>query len=176
MIPFRLEEERRLAELRDLERRNAELRDIERREALERENQRRSDERRSRDHLDIIVKEREERERWENEKKRLLAESESQERRRQALTSKETLERLTRRFQHRLIFCLYNLSRPYYSRENLATLPGPSLSGPPEITTKVERQVIERVDRTLWTNDDIRAVPFQGNGVVPPLLDQITTG
>uniref|UniRef100_A0A914D3Y2 MYND-type domain-containing protein n=1 Tax=Acrobeloides nanus TaxID=290746 RepID=A0A914D3Y2_9BILA len=151
----RMEEERRLAELRDLERRNADLRDKERREAAEREARRRQEDRRSRDRLDLIAKEREERERWELERRRLLAEREAQEKKRKDLTSKETLERLTR--------------KPYYSRENLASLE-------PEVTTKVERQVIERVDRTLWTSDGY--VPSQyhyssgitgGSGLPPPL-------
>ena len=140
-----MEEERRLAELKEQERRNAAQRDAERREAEEREAARRRDDRRSRDRLDQIVREREDREKWELERKRVLAEREAADRKKRDLTSKETLERLTR--------------KPYYSRENLSL---------PEVTTKVirvqlvvyeeltfqvERQVIERVDRTLYTAD-----------------------
>ncbi|KAI1724480.1 immune response like protein [Ditylenchus destructor] len=157
----RLEEERRLAELRDLERRNAEKREAERREAAEREMERRREDRRSRDRLDLIAKEREERERWEMDKKRLIAEREAQERKRLALTSKETLEKLTR--------------KPYYSRENLSSV------GLPEVTTKVERQIIERVDRTLWTSDgpvdpryggtQQQSLTYSGNAHQPSLLD-----
>ncbi|KAI1716281.1 Coiled coil DNA-binding membrane protein [Ditylenchus destructor] len=162
----RLEEERRLAELRDLERRNAEKREAERREAAEREMDRRREDRRSRDRLDIIAKEREERERWEMEKNRLIAEREAQERKRQALTSKETLEKLTR--------------KPYYSRENLSSV------GLPEVTTKVERQIIERVDRTLWTSDGLidpryggtqqQSLTYSGNAHQPSLLDTSDSG
>ncbi|KAH7729620.1 Protein AJM-1 d [Aphelenchoides avenae] len=144
----RLEEERRLAELRELERRNAEQRDKERREAAAREAARAADDRRSRDRLDIIAREREEKERWEMEKKRLIAEHEALARKRQGLTSRETLERLTR--------------KPYYSGENLAYLSGP------DVTTKVERQVIERVDRTLWTSDETR-YPSSSIGALPAL-------
>uniref|UniRef100_A0A915CR77 Uncharacterized protein n=1 Tax=Ditylenchus dipsaci TaxID=166011 RepID=A0A915CR77_9BILA len=153
----RLEEERRLNELRDLERRNADQREAERRQAAEREANRRKEDRRSHDRLDLIVKERKRlRERWELERKRVIAEKEAEERKRHALTSKETLERLTR--------------KPYYSRENLSTV------GMPDVTTKVERQIIERVDRTLWTSDDLRyggtqpSALYSGNGN-PPLLD-----
>uniref|UniRef100_A0A7E4WB01 MYND-type domain-containing protein n=1 Tax=Panagrellus redivivus TaxID=6233 RepID=A0A7E4WB01_PANRE len=133
-------EERKLAELKEQERRHAAQREQERREAAAREAARIHDDRRSRDRLDLIVKEREDRERWESERRRVLAEREAEQRRRKDLTSKETLERLTR--------------KPYYSRENLSNLVpvSSSLSGP-DITTKVERQVIERVDRTLYTSD-----------------------
>lgn len=148
-LSFRLEEERRLAELRELERRNAEQRDQERREAAAREVARLADDRRSRDRLDIIAREREEKERWEMEKKRLIAEHEALARKRQGLTSRyehrradsgavlaylqlaffrETLERLTR--------------KPYYSGENLAYLSGP------DVTTKV--CLPYRVRGSLW--------------------------
>jgi len=50
------------------------MRDKERREAAERENGRRQEDRKSRERLDLIVKEREDRERWEVEKRRLIAE------------------------------------------------------------------------------------------------------
>jgi hypothetical protein len=130
---LRLEEERRLAELEAAERRKAAQRDLERKDAAEREDRRRQEDRKSRDHLEEIAREKENKDKWALERLRLLREHEELEKRRQALTSKETLERLTR--------------KPYYSRENLSTI------GQPEVTTKVERQVIERVDRTLWTDD-----------------------
>jgi hypothetical protein len=132
----RLEEERRLRELEDAEKRKAAQRERERQEAAEREARRRDEDRKSRDHLEEIAREKENKEKWALERLRLLREHEELEKRRQALTSKETLERLTR--------------KPYYSRENLSTI---GLSQP-EVTTKVERQVIERVDRTLWSSDD----------------------
>uniref|UniRef100_A0A183BYF9 LIM zinc-binding domain-containing protein n=1 Tax=Globodera pallida TaxID=36090 RepID=A0A183BYF9_GLOPA len=173
----RAEEERRLAELRDAELRNAGQREMERREAQEREERRRQDGWRSRERLEQLARERDERERWEAEKRRLLSDYEQEARKRQALTSKETLERLTR--------------KPYYSRENLSQLgtgEPTELRGrgaePSEITTKVERQVIERVDRTLWTEPEtLRAsvgLPpppvtsaYFGNtcGILPSLLD-----
>ena len=129
-----MEEQRRLAELEDSEKRKAAQRQREREEASIREEQRKRDDRRSRDHLEEIAREKSEKDKWAMDKIRLLREHEELEKRRQALTSKETLERLTR--------------KPYYSRENLSTI------GQPEVTTKVERQVIERVDRTLWSSDD----------------------
>uniref|UniRef100_A0A914GYJ9 Apical junction molecule ajm1 alpha/beta domain-containing protein n=1 Tax=Globodera rostochiensis TaxID=31243 RepID=A0A914GYJ9_GLORO len=173
----RAEEERRLAELRDAELRNAGQREMERREAQEREERRRQDGWRSRERLEQLARERDERERWEAEKRRLLSDYEQEARKRQGLTSKETLERLTR--------------KPYYSRENLTQLSTgepTELRGrgaePSEITTKVERQVIERVDRTLWTEPEtLRAsvgLPpppvtsaYFGNtcGILPSLLD-----
>ncbi|CAD5234856.1 unnamed protein product [Bursaphelenchus xylophilus] len=140
----RLAEEQRLKDLADQERRNAERRDRERAEAAAREEQRRIEDRRSREHLEQIHREKTEKERWEIERRKLLEEHEAMERRRQALTSKETLEKLTR--------------QPYYSRENLSAL---DLGGSqPEVTTKVERQVIERVDRTLWTGEETTRYPL----------------
>uniref|UniRef100_A0A1I7ZXU7 CCDC66 domain-containing protein n=1 Tax=Steinernema glaseri TaxID=37863 RepID=A0A1I7ZXU7_9BILA len=121
------EEQRRLLELKETQRRLAEERDRERRDAERREEERRRNAHRSRDRLDLIHKELEDKERLEREKRRRNLELE----RRHKLTSRETLEGLTR--------------APYFSRENLA----------PEVTTKVERQVIERVDRTLWTQDGL---------------------
>ncbi|KJH44290.1 hypothetical protein DICVIV_09687 [Dictyocaulus viviparus] len=132
----RLEEERSLAELREKERRNQEIRDRERREAEERAAARQREDRRSRDKLDLIVRERTEKERFEAEKRRLLAEKEAMSKKRQHLTSSETLQKLTK--------------PPYFSRENLSN---------PEFTTKIERQVIERVDRNVWV-DDVR-IPSQ---------------
>lgn len=132
----RLEEERSLAELREKERRNQEIRDRERREAEERAAARQREDRRSRDKLDLIVRERTEKERFEAEKRRLIAEKEAMSKKKQHLTSSETLQKLTR--------------PPYFSRENLSN---------PEFTTKVERQVIERVDRNIWV-DDVR-IPSQ---------------
>ncbi|VDM63069.1 unnamed protein product [Angiostrongylus costaricensis] len=132
----RLEEERSLAELREKERRNQEIRDRERREAEERAAARQREDRRSRDKLDLIVRERTEKERFEAEKRRLIAEKEAMSKKKQYLTSSETLQKLTR--------------PPYFSRENLSN---------PEFTTKVERQVIERVDRNIWV-DDVR-IPSQ---------------
>ncbi|CAI4224968.1 unnamed protein product [Auanema sp. JU1783] len=125
----RAEEERSLADLRDKERRNQEIRDRERLEAAEREAARRLDDRRSRDKLDHLVRERTEKERFEIEKRRLLSEKEAMNKKRYDLTSPETLAKLTR--------------PPYFSRDNLNT----------EVTTKVERQVIERVDRNVWVDD-----------------------
>lgn len=137
---FSVEEQLRLQQLAEEERRNREKRDRERADANAREALRQEEDRKSRDHLDQIVRERVEKESWEIERKKLLQEHEAMERRRQALTSKETLEKLTR--------------QPYYSRENLS---GVGLSNSqPEITTKVERQVIERVDRTLYTGEESR--------------------
>lgn len=48
-----------------------------------------------------------------------------------------------------------------------------STIGQPEVTTKVERQVIERVDRTLWSSDDrypstTAATTHYSQGVLPP--------
>ncbi|VDK55397.1 unnamed protein product [Gongylonema pulchrum] len=141
---LRLEEERRLKELREQERRNAEQRERERQEALEREAHRQREDRRSRDKLDQIAREIEEKEKMEAEKQRLLAQITSHEQHKDLLTSRETLEKLTK--------------PPYYSRENLATIPygskeNLSIGGGSEVTTKVERQVIERVDRTVWSSD-----------------------
>uniref|UniRef100_A0A1I8BY47 MYND-type domain-containing protein n=1 Tax=Meloidogyne hapla TaxID=6305 RepID=A0A1I8BY47_MELHA len=140
----RAAEELRLAELRDQEQRMAAERERERREAQEREERRQREGWRSREMLEQLARERDEKAAWEAEKRRLLEEHEIQERKRQGLTSKETLERLTR--------------RPYYSRENLADYP--------DMTTKVERQVIERVDRTLWT-DTTDTRPASHNGLTP---------
>ncbi|KHN74434.1 Calponin homology domain-containing protein [Toxocara canis] len=133
----RLEEERHLAELREREKRNAELREKERREAVEREAARRREDRRSRDKLDQLAREIEEKEKMEAEKRRLLAQMDADSRRREMLTSRETLEKLTK--------------APYYSRENLAQ-PFGSRENLAEVT-KVERQIIERVDRTYWADE-----------------------
>ncbi|KAL3990285.1 hypothetical protein ACH3XW_31120 [Acanthocheilonema viteae] len=139
----RLEEDRRLKELLEQEKRNAELREKERQEAFEREAQRRLEDRRSRDKLDQIAREIEEKEKMEMEKRRLLAQITSRDRRKDILTSRETLEKLTK--------------PPYYSRENLAAIPYGSREnlniGGSEVTTKVERQIIERIDRTVWSDD-----------------------
>uniref|UniRef100_A0A915PLZ4 Uncharacterized protein n=1 Tax=Setaria digitata TaxID=48799 RepID=A0A915PLZ4_9BILA len=140
----RLEEDRRLKELLEQEKRNAELREQERQEALEREAQRRLEDRRSRDKLDQIAREIEEKEKMEVEKQRLLAQMTNRDRRKEILTSRETLEKLTK--------------PPYYSRENLATIPygsreNLSAGDGSEVMTKVERQVIERIDRTIWSDD-----------------------
>ncbi|TKR80775.1 hypothetical protein L596_014788 [Steinernema carpocapsae] len=124
----REEEKRRIAEMKDKQKRMEEERERERRDAERREEERRRNAHRSRDRLDFIHKELEEKERIEREKRRRNIELE----RRHKLTSRETLEGLTR--------------PPYFSRENLSM---------PEVTTKVERQVIERVDRTLWTQDGL---------------------
>uniref|UniRef100_A0A915P767 Uncharacterized protein n=1 Tax=Meloidogyne floridensis TaxID=298350 RepID=A0A915P767_9BILA len=140
----RAAEESRLAELRDQEQRMAAERERERREAQEREERRQREGWRSREMLEQLARERDEKAAWEAERRRLLEEHEIQERKRQGLTSKETLERLTR--------------KPYYSRENLADYP--------DLTTKVERQVIERVDRTLWT-DTTDTRPASHNGLTP---------
>ncbi|CAB3399714.1 unnamed protein product [Caenorhabditis bovis] len=123
----RLAEEAQLAELREKERRNQEIRERERREAAERENNRRLEDRRSRDKLDYIARERSEKEKFEAEKRRLLAEKEAMNKKKHHLLSHETLAKLTQP--------LY-----YTTRE-------------PEVTTKVERQVIERIDRNLWVED-----------------------
>ncbi|PAV83427.1 hypothetical protein WR25_12559 isoform B [Diploscapter pachys] len=133
----RLEEERSIAELKEKEKRNQEIRDRERREAAEREAARKMDDRRSRDKLDIIVRERTEKERFESEKRRLLAEKEALNKKKHHLLSSETLQKLTR--------------PPYFSRDNLNT----------EVTTKVERQVIERIDRNLWVDE----VPVQRQAI-----------
>lgn len=121
---FSAEEERRLTELRAYEQQMADQREKERREAAEREEQRRREGWRSRELLEQLARERDEKANWEVEKRRLLAEREAQERKRQELTSKETLERLTR--------------KPYYSRENLLDIGGGG-TGPTaaDVTTKV---------------------------------------
>ncbi|VIO88881.1 Uncharacterized protein BM_BM2363 [Brugia malayi] len=139
----RVEEDRRLKQLLEQEKRNSELREQERQEALEREAQRRLEDRRSRDKLDQIAREIEEKEKMEMEKRHLLMQITSRDRRKDILTSRETLEKLTK--------------PPYYSRENLAAISCGSRenlsSGGNEVTTKVERQVIERIDRTVWSDD-----------------------
>ncbi|VDK66683.1 unnamed protein product [Anisakis simplex] len=134
----RQEDERRIAEIREHERRNAELREKERREAVEREALRRREDRRSRDKLDQLAREIEEKEKMEAEKRRLLSQLDADNRRRDTLTSHETLEKLTKA----PYFSRENLSQPFGSRENLD-----------DVTTKVERQVIERVDRTYWADE-----------------------
>uniref|UniRef100_A0AC35UHX1 BRCT domain-containing protein n=1 Tax=Rhabditophanes sp. KR3021 TaxID=114890 RepID=A0AC35UHX1_9BILA len=143
----RLDEERRIRDLRDKDRRNQEIRDRERREAAQREEARKKDDWKSRERLDLIFKERDDLEKLEQDRRRVLAEREEIERRRKDLTSKETLERLTR--------------KPYYSRENLSSLP---ISTTGEITTKIERQVIDRVTRTLITEDNINTYPLEHDG------------
>lgn len=135
----RLEEEEHLRQLAEQKRRNAEQRERERREAQEREELRRREDRRSRDKLDLIAREIEEKEKMEAEKRRLLAQLSNKTQRKDMLTSHETLERLTK--------------PPYYSRENLAISYGSRENLGPEVTTKVERQIIERVDRTVWSDD-----------------------
>ena len=69
---FRTEEERRLAELRDLEQRNAEARERERQEASEREERRRRERWRSQELLEQLARERDEKAAWEAEKRQLL--------------------------------------------------------------------------------------------------------
>ncbi|CAJ0935305.1 unnamed protein product, partial [Mesorhabditis belari] len=133
------EEEKQLRELKDRERRNQEIREKERIEAIAREETRRKEDRRSREHLDIIVREKTEKERFELEKRRLLEAKEARERKRNDLTSPETLGKLVR--------------PAYFSRENLSNLGT-------EVTTKVERQVIERVDRNLFVDDQVRTYPI----------------
>ncbi|KHJ97354.1 hypothetical protein OESDEN_02670 [Oesophagostomum dentatum] len=128
----RLEEERSLAELKEKERRNQEIRDRERKEAEERAAARQREERRSRDKLDMIVRERSAKERFEQEKRRLLAEKEALSNKYHFLTSSETLQKLAKPL--------------YISRETLSN---------PEFTTKIERQMIERLDRNVWI-DDVR--------------------
>lgn len=66
-------------------------------EAAAREEHRQREDRKSRDHLDELAREKENKEKWAIERMRLLREHEEMEKRRQALTSKETLERLTRK-------------------------------------------------------------------------------
>lgn len=124
----RANEEAQLADLRERERRNQAIRENERREAAEREANRRIDDRRSRDKLDIIVRERSEKEKFEAEKRRLLAEKEAMSKKKHHLLSSETLAKLT---------------QPMYY----------TTTREPEVTTKVERQVIERIDRNLWVED-----------------------
>ena len=75
--------------------------------------------------------------RFEAEKRRLLAEKEALNKKKHHLLSSETLQKLTR--------------PPYFSRDNLNT----------EVTTKVERQVIERIDRNLWVDE----VPVQRQAI-----------
>ncbi|CAI2356159.1 unnamed protein product [Caenorhabditis sp. 36 PRJEB53466] len=121
-------EEAQLADLRDRERRNQQIRENERREAADREAARRLDDRRSRDKLDILVRERSEKEKFEAEKRRLLAEKEAMNKKKNHLLSSETLAKLTQPM-------FYTTTRE------------------PEVTTKVERQVIERIDRNMWVED-----------------------
>ncbi|ULT83602.1 hypothetical protein L3Y34_012681 [Caenorhabditis briggsae] len=121
-------EEAQIADLRDRERRNQQIRENERREAAEREASRRLDDRRSRDKLDHLVRERTEKEKFESEKRRLLAEKEAMNKKKHHLLSSETLAKLT---------------QPMYY----------TTTREPEVTTKVERQVIERVDRNVWVED-----------------------
>ncbi|CAJ0583263.1 unnamed protein product, partial [Mesorhabditis spiculigera] len=135
----REDEERQLRDLKDRERRNQEIREKERIEAIVREENRRKDDRRSREHLDHLIREKSEKERFEIEKRRLLELKEARERKRNDLTSPETLGKLVR--------------PAYFSRENLS---GPGA----EYTTKVERQVIERVDRNLFIDDHTRTYPI----------------
>ncbi|KAI6205524.1 MYND-type domain-containing protein [Aphelenchoides besseyi] len=130
----RQEEERRLAELEAVEKRKAMERARDRELANERERARQEENRKSMDHLQDIAKTLSEKEKWANERLRLLRLHEEELERKKDLTSKETLERLTR--------------KPYYSTEKLSTI------GLPEVSTKVERQVFERVDKTLWTSND----------------------
>ncbi|KAI6173354.1 hypothetical protein M3Y98_01072400 [Aphelenchoides besseyi] len=130
----RQEEERRLAELEAVEKRKAMERARDRELANERERARQKENRKSMDHLQDIAKTLSEKEKWTNERLRLLRLHEEELERKKDLTSKETLERLTR--------------KPYYSTEKLSTI------GLPEVSTKVERQVFERVDKTLWTSND----------------------
>jgi hypothetical protein len=59
--------------------------------AAAREEHRRQEDRKSRDHLDELAREKENKEKWALEKIRLLREHEELEKRRQALTSKEVL-------------------------------------------------------------------------------------
>ncbi|CCD62271.2 Apical junction molecule [Caenorhabditis elegans] len=123
----RANEEAQLADLLERERHNQLIRENERREAVERANNRRLEDRRSRDKLDHIVRERSEKEQFELEKRRLLAEKEAMNRKKNHLLSSETLAKLTQPMY-------------YTTRE-------------PEVTTKVERQVIERIDRNVWVED-----------------------
>uniref|UniRef100_A0A913HMQ6 MYND-type domain-containing protein n=1 Tax=Strongyloides stercoralis TaxID=6248 RepID=A0A913HMQ6_STRER len=132
----RLEEERRLYELKERERQNQQYREQERRQVEERESKRRMIDSRSRERLDELYKKKEELDFFEQEKRRLLREREEADKRKSALTSKETLERLTR--------------KPYFSRENLSTIPT-STTG--EITTKIHREVIDKYTRTFVTED-----------------------
>lgn len=127
-----MEEKRKLMELRENERKNCEKRERERREALERERKRAEEDRRSRDKLNFIAKEIEEKDKLEMAKRKLLEDYS----RKNSLTSKETLEKL--------------IKLPYYSRENLYT---PSIN---DEVTKIERQIIERVDKKCWMIDDTR--------------------
>uniref|UniRef100_A0A8R1DEG6 Apical junction molecule ajm1 alpha/beta domain-containing protein n=3 Tax=Caenorhabditis japonica TaxID=281687 RepID=A0A8R1DEG6_CAEJA len=136
----RANEEAQLADLRDRERRNQAIRENERREAAEREANRRLDDRRSRDKLDILVRERSEKEKFESEKRRLLAEKEAMNKKKHHLLSSETLAKLT---------------QPYY------------ITREPEVITKVERSVTERIDRNIWTED----VPYQAGQSAIGYLD-----
>ncbi|KAK6762504.1 hypothetical protein RB195_023284 [Necator americanus] len=126
----RLEDERSLAELREKERRNHEIREQERRDAEERAAARKREDRLSREKLDMIVRERSSKERFEQEKRRLLAEKEGLRNKYHHLTSSQTLQKLA--------------SPAYFSRGNLSS---------PEFTTKIERQVIERMDHNVWVDD-----------------------
>ncbi|GMT31913.1 hypothetical protein PFISCL1PPCAC_23210, partial [Pristionchus fissidentatus] len=127
-------EEYEIEQIRRLEAENRAIRDRERQAAAERDTARRLEDRRSRDKLDHIIREKTEKEKMEEAKRQLLADKEWRDRRRHDPFSKENLERLTR--------------KPHYSRENLSQ---------PEFVTKVERQVIERVDRNMWVDD--RLIP-----------------
>uniref|UniRef100_A0A0N5BXD7 PH domain-containing protein n=1 Tax=Strongyloides papillosus TaxID=174720 RepID=A0A0N5BXD7_STREA len=130
----RMEEERRLLELKERERQNQQYRDQERRQVEERESKRRLIDSRSRERLDLLYKKKEELDFFEQEKRRLLREREEEEKRKNALTSKETLERLTR--------------KPYFSRENLSTIPTTTTTTG-EITTKV------RTIKTIIQSSDL---------------------
>ncbi|EFP07998.1 CRE-AJM-1 protein [Caenorhabditis remanei] len=138
----RATEEAQLADLRDRERRNQQIRENERKEAAEREANRRLDDRRSRDKLDFLVRERSEKEKFESEKRRLLAEKEAMNKKKHHLLSSETLAKLT---------------QPMYY----------TTTREPEVTTKVERQVIERVDRNIWVED----VPYPSSQSAIGYLD-----
>ncbi|VDO04251.1 unnamed protein product [Haemonchus placei] len=81
---------------------------------------------------------------FEADKRRLLAEKEALSKRRRYLTSSETLQKLTK--------------PPYFSRESLTTS---------KFTTKVERKMVERVDRKVWV-DEVNALSQQ---VVPQSND-----
>ncbi|ETN73392.1 hypothetical protein NECAME_13538 [Necator americanus] len=93
-------------------------------------NQNDQEDRLSREKLDMIVRERSSKERFEQEKRRLLAEKEGLRNKYHHLTSSQTLQKLA--------------SPAYFSRGNLSS---------PEFTTKIERQVIERMDHNVWVDD-----------------------
>uniref|UniRef100_A0A0N4Z4I2 CCDC66 domain-containing protein n=1 Tax=Parastrongyloides trichosuri TaxID=131310 RepID=A0A0N4Z4I2_PARTI len=143
----RLAEERKLQELKERERQNQQFREQERRQVEERESKRRYIDSRSRERLDELYKKKEELDSIEQERRRLLREREEADKKRNALTSKETLERLTR--------------KPYFSRENLSQLPTTTTTG--EITTKIHREIIDKVTRTLVTED--LTIPYGDDGI-----------